>query len=87
MRMSAAEALERLHTAGIGPWMRLVWVDASMDYETLKRDLRTCRRYFPRATLAGAGWEVEAVSRAVREYASPLVFPHPHTHTVIISHI
>ena len=67
MRMSAAEGLERLHAAGIAP--ELIFVDAAMDYQQLKSDLRLCRRYFPDAVLCGAGWEVEAVSRAVKDVA------------------
>jgi hypothetical protein len=67
LRMTAAEGLDRLHAAGIEP--DLIYVDAAMQYESVKADLRCCRRLFPGAALCGAGWELEGVRRAVRDVA------------------
>lgn len=45
----------------------LIYVDASHDYESVRRDVRMCRQLFPTAQLVGDDWWIDGVRRGVSD--------------------
>lgn len=57
--------MQEIASCGIRP--DLIYVDASHEYEEVKRDVETARRLFPDAILCGDDWNWDGVHRAVSE--------------------
>jgi hypothetical protein len=69
IRMFSWDGMKVIAEAGITP--KVVYIDASHEYDDVTRDMETANSLWPMAILCGDDWVVcaDAVGRAVRDFA------------------